>query len=652
MSYSKQIKLDLAEDSELDQRVILWGDLRVAEFLRKWQESEMFGLDLETYGLGERDALDPFKGKIRLIQIGLEEEALVVDVGGFDTQGGDLIEFFSVLKTTLENPRILKIGVNLKFDQVFLLKHLGYKVRGVRDLELMSRVLWAGVGGKSRKFRHSLKAIAERLGLTVDKTEQAEEWGFELTNSKLNYAANDVLLMIPMYNKLMALLKDNDLERNALIECEASPAFAMMEFYGVPVDESKLNEILQEYEDAANVALKPFTQVFPNINPRSPKQVLAAIQSKLGLNITSSADSELQQLKLEWSDSLLLYRSLKTQVDYLTNIKSRIEKGHVRTKFMQIGPAGHGRSTSKEPNLQNPSNPTATWKKMGLRSVREIFVAPPGYRFIVADLSQAHARIATEVSQDRTLLSVYQSGADMHLFTAVQLAVLQDLGPDWTLENLSKWKKDKDHPNHQKVVELRQLAKPAFYGGLNGQGPRTLQQTIHTDKNNPVNISLQDAKNAIEAFRSAYEGLVAFQKKVNRIANSTTTVFDDRPYGEVRGLSGRRLYLPKERYGEQDEVSVKFTDCVAFVWMSTEADIMKIVLSQTLKVIDFFKLDAYICNFPHDEINLIVKEDQAEMLAEKVSTIMDRAMRMFIKTIPVSDNKDFREMICQSWSEK
>ena len=638
------------------------------------QASEL-GFDLETFGESDPEhGLDPYLGKIRLMCIALADgRVLQLDCGGRPGCPGDdptlLRCAFDVLFKALENPRVRIVGHNLKFDALFMRYHYGVKLRGIRDTMLMSQVLWAGI----KQYRHSLGAVAQRiLKEYVDKSEQTSDWSWHLTNKQRNYAALDAALVLRLKQGLHRRLLAAQLVDSALIECNAVAAFVEFEFNGMPICKQSLDSLRATFATVQTDLEKQLAVAFPGINLNSSDQLVLAIAEKYKVALRATAQEDLSRYSHIPEIKLLsIARTFSMHVEYANNLAKNYRDGAVRSSFRQCGPKGFGRSTSSKPNLQNPPRPffPEELRHYELSSIRSVFKAPPGYKLIIADLSQAHARIACEASQDNTLLRIYKEDLDTHCVTASSLAKVMGLGNDWTPENIAKWKKDKASPNNAKATELRQLAKPVFYGSLNSQSPATLQVTVLTDSG--VRISIDVAEQAIEAWRIAYAGLYDYQKSQRSYANGLEKIKNPAPYiskyrkvsnelkignvtyGQLRGLSGRLLHLPK--WPTSTGLSAKITDSCSFTWTSTEADAIKWSMGEQGLLREFDRhpeWDVKMVNFMHDELDFLVREDQALDVAAVVKTYMDRGMQRFIKTIPVDDGSPASSMIASDWSEK
>lgn len=383
---------------------------------------------------------------------------------------------------------------------------------------------------------------------------------------------------------------------------------------------------------------------------------------------------------------------------------------------------GMGRSSASKPvNTQNPSNLQPAHEKLGAPSVREPVRAPDAdlprrlreaagelergsfYRgahrrpngvplpqdaagaqrmrrtaaalerrgigaggrsraFGVADLSQAHARIAAEASQDPVMLRDFRAGIDFHLAMAHRIG--KKAHPDLTFEEAVRAYGDPKHPLHKSVKAWRKTAKNLNYGGLNLQSGKTLKKTVEKSPE-PIYgpdgefIPLEEWEEMRKEWVSLYSGLTAFQRARIRKANSHRHRFDhvgvDGEYGESRALTGRRLFLVKDWSPYSESYSVKGTDCVSAVWMMTEADCVKFAMGNILRDFDARpEWGALLVNMAHDEIDFECWAEHAEAVAAAVHSRFQEAMvRVGVVSVPVDEpGADSRKLIKESWASK
>src|SRR5437660_3941085 len=150
---------------------------------------QVVGLDTET------TELDPYLGRLRLIQLASAAGVYIVDLNRFTDGDMKQSEALTPLRQLFASPRPIKIAHNAKFDAKFIKYNLGVDLVGLFDTLLASQLVSAG----DIEERHGLAAITERyLNETVDKSERLSNWEFELSKAQLQYAARDAAVLIPL----------------------------------------------------------------------------------------------------------------------------------------------------------------------------------------------------------------------------------------------------------------------------------------------------------------------------------------------------------------------------------------------------------------------------------------------------------------------
>src|SRR2546425_3245948 len=182
---------------------------------------QVIGVDTET------TSLDPFRGRVRLIQLATPDQPFVIDL-------------FQLPALEHRGPRELlsasqpvKAFHNAKFDVKMLLHHFDVEVRGLFDTYLASQLIGAGraEGG------HGLAAVSDRhLGELVDKSMQLSDWSGPLSDGQYEYAAKDAALMLPLYARLSARLYELSLQEVAKLEFDCVLPMAAMELAGMALD--------------------------------------------------------------------------------------------------------------------------------------------------------------------------------------------------------------------------------------------------------------------------------------------------------------------------------------------------------------------------------------------------------------------------------
>lgn len=761
--YQTTMFTQLDPDVELDPHVVMIGDFRWEECQHELATAPWICIDCEFYGPSgpwSRRDIDYWKSSIRLIQAGLPSgRVLVFDLGGLlDDRVSKRHQHdnaLGVLQRVIENPNVPKAGMALLTEYLLFRVHLGWKMRCMRDMMLMSQVIWAGVASKPKRWtpngivmqpmlRHNMAAICDRLGIPIDKTEQTSDWAGHLANRQLNYAARDVIVPREAWVKLAAMAKRDGLMKTIQAECDAQPAFCECEYNGLPIDLDLARADLEQWERVRADFLKPFTELFPQVNPSAPAQVAVALSEALDTyacacgyvydpleqkpkgqpliaqptewrcacgaerealvrtNTRSflvekevrgkasmqpeTSDNVLAPYEDVWYvNALLEGRSTAACMNWL---KAAVENAFVapdgggvriRADFKQIAGgysehgsangeagAGMGRSSASRPiNTQNPSNLQPAHERAGAPSVRRCIKPRLDRVFIVADLSQAHGRIACQWSKDPVMLEAFNKGEDFHLAMTHRLLVKK--GFAITLDEARDAARNKDNPLHREFKSRRQGCKSTNYAELNMSGVKTLQRQMATMPV-PVHMTDEEVKDLIDTWVDLYQVLRRRQKEHIRRVNANTHSFCDigveGEYGESRAMTGRRLFIVKEwqppRQWEdgtwsEGRWSAKGTEAVSSVWMMTEADIIKRAMGWLVPIFDAHpEWDVRWANMAHDELDFDCAKAHMLAVATVVMGKFHEAMKWAgIVDLPVDEPGASPEKLIKSdWSAK
>lgn len=671
-SFAIAQELNLLE--QLPSNVYLFSKVGITPgFQQAWDEfygsCKDFAIDTETYHVDSQKSGLEWDASIRLISIcpepntpGKGEIAFVLDLGCKNIPdtlpSQDIQIYLEQLQELCESSDVRKWGQNIKFDMVRLRADLGWELRNIGDTMLMSQVYWNFAPAEG--FSHNFQAISERLGFSIDKQEQASDWangnlGYgKLSPEQYIYSAKDTLLLWQLIPKLQQMINRQGLDSTLKTEFLFCEVLADMEFQGFYVDYNKAKEYLKIYQAQDWEFTNKIVESFGcDIKDKKLKARLEEMSGKKVDSISAEVLSEF--LHIKGIPELILRRSLRKYMDVLKTIVEKGSGGCLHTNFTQH--LFTARTASKEPNLQNIPNGAKTPKALKhLPSVRSLFVAPAGKKFIISDLSAAHARIAIEASKDQVLIEFYNEDKDIHLFTASLVA--QALGDDLSFEQMSKIYQDKQHPKFSDVKRYRNMAKNVFYGSLNLQGYKTLQATILEQTGELIED--EQAKAIITKFKEGYCGLSSYMRNICQDANKERHTFHKfglhKEYAKIKGLTGRYAYHAKleSQYNPDAPATAKSNDMVAFIWASSEADIMKwsaILLKKKFDQNPHWQ--ARIANFVHDEVDVYCAEEYAETVASITLEIMDNCMKRVIKCIPVNDaNVTPASLIVSSWADK
>jgi DNA polymerase-1 len=558
-------------------------------------QKHAIGLDTET------TELDPYLGRLRLIQLAAPDAVYIVDLNRF--ADGDLKqgEALAPLRQLLTSPRPIKIAHNAKFDAKFLKYNLGVDLVGVFDTLLASQLVSAG----DIEQRHGLAAITERyLNETVDKSERLGNWEFELSEAQLEYAARDAAVLLPLRDKLIERIKALDLIQCAQLEFECVMPVVDIELNGFYMDkhrwleqlrvvEKTRGELANELQEMLGEGVAQASLFGPpraNINLDSQQQVTESL-TRLGIPLPDSTRNwKLQPLAAQYPvvAKLLEYRTMqKALTSYGQNMVELInpKTGRLHADFRQIG-APTGRFACTNPNIQQVPHAV---------EYRRCFTGhPEGRRLVIADYSQIELRILAEFSGDQAFVDAFRSGADLHRVTAAQVfGVDQD----------------------QVTPDQRSFAKGLNFGVVYGIGAQRF--SIMTG------LSVTEAENVLRRYFATYRRLDTYLRE------SASRAVSDK---QARTASGR---LVKFNFDPADRQQVSMTQRNGknAPIQGTSADILK----RALRLLndDLRGTSGRIVNIIHDEIVVEVDEGESEDVARKVERAMCAAGEEYVQTVPV-----------------
>ncbi|HAF12453.1 MAG TPA: hypothetical protein DHU55_11210 [Blastocatellia bacterium] len=577
--------------------------IKTEEALRKAVASlsaqQAIGLDTET------TELDPYLGRLRLIQLATPAGVHIVDLNAFGNgSNGDLrkTDALAPLRDLLSAPRPIKIAHNAKFDAKFIKHQLGADLGGIFDTLLASQLIGAG----DIEERHGLETVASRyLNEEVDKTERLSNWNFELSEAQLEYAARDAAVLLPLREKLIERIRADSLIGCAQLEFECVMTVADMELTGFYMHKDRWLEQLAIVEKRRAVLADQLQDVLAvessqgtlfggpqrdEINLDSHQQLTQALE-RLGIPVPDSTRNwKLQPLAAEYPviATLLEYRTVqKALTSYGQNMIDLINPttSRLHADFRQIG-APTGRFSCTNPNIQQVPHAI---------EYRRCFSGyPEGRKLVIADYSQIELRILAEFSGDRGFINAFNSGADLHRVTAAEVFNV-------SLEQVTK--------------EQRDFAKRLNFGVVYGIGAQRFSMMTGS--------SLAEAENILRKYFATYRQLDTYlQEAANRAVRER----------QARTGSGR---LVRFRYDEQDRQQISMTkrNGKNTPIQGTSADILKRAL-RLLKD-ELRDTNAQIVNIIHDEIVVEADADEAEEVARKVERAMCAAGEEYVKTVPV-----------------
>src|SRR6187551_2524330 len=338
------------------------------------------------------------------------------------------------LKPLMEDPAVLKVGHNFKYDWVMFDK-AGIEAGPVDDTMVMSFDLDAGrgLGGHGldelakQYFDHECIPFKQVCGtgksqITFDKVPLKEA---------TEYAAEDADITLRLWQRLKPrLAEDNVMRVYERVDRPLVPVISRMERRGIKVDRDYLAKMSRDFaEEIVKLEERIYESACGPFTIGSPQQLGEVLYGRLGLKGGRKGKSgqystdvnELERLAgegVECARLVLDWRQLsKLKSTYTDALQAQInpETGRVHTSFSLAG-AQTGRLASNDPNLQNIPIRTEIGRK-----IRDAFVAEPGNVLMSADYSQIELRLAAHMADVPQLKAAFRDGGDIHNMTAEEL---------------------------------------------------------------------------------------------------------------------------------------------------------------------------------------------------------------------------------------
>ncbi|MDC0423424.1 DNA polymerase I [Methylophilaceae bacterium] len=519
------------------------------------------------------------------------------------------------LKPILEDPSILKIGQNIKYDAHIFLNY-GIELQGIKeDTMLMSYVLESneshGMDKLSHKYLNHECISYESL---VGKGVKQITFDQVSIDDALQYAAEDADVTLQLYNHFKLLLKK---EKSLLsiyqdIEIPAMKSLIKIERNGVLIDHKILQsqshvigeKLIQLEKKAFELAGQPF-------NLSSPKQLQEILFEKLGIKplkktptgTPSTSEDVLSELSADYPlpKLILEYRGLaKLKSTYTDKLPKMINEitGRVHTSYNQAV-AITGRLASSDPNLQNIPIRTEDGRK-----VREAFIAPKGSKILSADYSQIELRIMAHLSKDERLIEAFKNNEDIHKITAAEI-----FGCD--LANVSS--------------EQRRYAKVINFGLIYGMSAFGLAKNL--------NIERVAAQNYIERYFSRYPSVRNYMEETKQSAKNN---------GYVETYFGRRLWVPEINGSNGIRRAAAERAAINGPMQGTAADLIKMAMNAVDNWIQSSKeMTGKMIMQVHDELVFEVPEVEVDIFKANIIDLMENVAKLDVPLkvdIGVGDN--------------
>ena len=558
------------------------------------QAAKEICLDTET------TSTDPIQARLVGLSFSIKEgQAWYVPVFG----NQETVERF---RPVYENPNIIKVGQNLKYDLQVLLNH-GIELQGRMFDTMIAHYLL------HPEMRHGMDYLAEAYlhyqTIHIDEligTGKKQKSMADLSPEEVcAYACEDADITLRLKN-----LFAPELEKEGLtdlfwqIEMPLMPVLAYMERNGVCIDTKGLKETSVLYsQEMQRIEEEIYQLAGVHFNIASPKQVGEILfdqmkitnkpkKTKTGQYATTEEILISLKSKNPIVGKILEYRGLKkllnTYIDALPLLINP-ETGHIHTSFNQAV-ATTGRLSSSNPNLQN----IPVRDEQG-KEVRKAFIPEEGQEFFCADYSQIELRIMAHLSGDENLIEAFNAGQDIHAATAAKIF-------HKSLEEISS--------------DERRKAKTANFGIIYGISAFGLAERM--------DVSRTEAKELIDGYFVTYPGVKEYMDKSIAMA---------REKGYTETIFRRRCYLPDINSNNANVRGNAERNAINSPIQGSAADIIKIAMIRVYQRMKEEQLRSKMILQVHDELCFTVVPEEKERLEKIVVEEMQAACQMRVPLI-------------------
>lgn len=544
----------------------------------------------------DRSALDPFANAIRLVQLAGEgTPQYLFDVARIGSLPAPLMHL-------LADRARQTVGYNLAFDAKMLLHHYGLELGNPVDLYAGS-VLAAGYADHRLKGHYTLKAVVGRqLGIDLPKEQARSDWSLPtLAQEQLEYAARDVVVLLPLQDRVRAAAAEAGVIRAWGLENDVIIPVAAMELAGFGVDREHVQRLIDRWAADAAAAARDVRAVLGDINLNATGQVLKALRAHCGVPLASTSASVLGLVATSFPviQRLMTYRQATKMIGTygLPWLEMSQRDGRIHASFHPLA-APTGRFGCSGPNIQavprDEIDPT-TGKPDPARSIRRAFIGTPD--LIVADYNAIELRVLASEIEEPALTACFTSDPPVcpHRRTASVVA---------------------RKPITDITSSERTAAKAVNFGFCYGMGADRFVEYARDTYG--VQYTRNEARAARAAYLRTYGGVAAWHRRSQN---------EGPRLKEVRTASGRL------RRFHQEPADFPHSQYLNTRIQGTAADGLK----RTMHLLhpELRRLGARLVNVVHDEVVLDCPSDRREEARKVLEHAMVMGMAEFMPRIPV-----------------
>ncbi|MBA2125652.1 DNA polymerase I [Hyphomicrobium methylovorum] len=532
----------------------------------------------------------------------------------------DAIEALEILRPLLEDPSILKIGQNIKYD-LLVMKRRGIDVTPIDDTMLLSYALDGGRGQHGmdalaeRHLGHACMTFAQAMGHAPGAKKSDKTFAAMPLDKATEYAAEDADVTLRLWLVLKPRLAAERMTTvYETLERPLVPVIVDMEYAGIKVDRSILTRLSNAFAQRT-VKLEEEINglVGHKFNLGSPKQLGELLFDRLKLpggkktktgqwetraNVLDdlAANEELDGDARRLVNTMLEWRQMtKLKSTYTDALPEYINAttGRIHTSYA-LGATTTGRLASSDPNLQNI--PIRT--KEG-REIRTAFIGDNALTLVSADYSQIELRVLAHVADIPQLKKAFANGLDIHAMTASEMFGVPI----------------KDMPS-----EVRRRAKAINFGIIYGISAFGLA--------NQLAISREEAGDYIKTYFQRFPGIRDYMDATKKAAHA---------HGYVETIFGRRIHYPEINTKNPSMRGFLERAAINAPIQGSAADIIRRAMIRVPAALEAAKLEnARMLLQVHDELVFEVEKESAPRLIEIARKVMETAAEPAVKlSVPI-----------------
>ncbi|MBV9217972.1 MAG: DNA polymerase I, partial [Methylobacteriaceae bacterium] len=579
---------------------------RLERWIAEARETPVIAVDTEA------TSLDPMQADLIGISLCLAPgRACYIPLGHREPGTGDLFasanllagqlalrEVLDRLKPLLEDPSVLKVGHNLKFDWVALQQH-GIEVGPLGDTMLAAYVLDAGLHapGMDELAQEHLRHKPIQLGEVAGQGKNYVGFARVPIERAKDYSAERADVTLRLWRVLAPRLPaDRMTTVYESLERPLVEVLARMERRGIAIDRQILSRLSGDFaQEMAQLEAEIHGLAGEAFNLGSPKQLGDILFGKMGLpgakrtatgawSTSASILDDLAELGHELPARILDWRQLaKLKSTYTDALPGFVNPNthRVHTSYA-LASTTTGRLSSSEPNLQNIPIRTEEGRK-----IRTAFVATPGHKLLSADYSQIELRILAHIADIPQLKQAFADGLDIHAMTASEMFGVPIAGMP---------------------SEVRRRAKAINFGIIYGISAFGLA--------NQLGIPREEAGAYIRKYFERFPGIRAYMDATKRSVRET---------GHVRTIFGRKCHYPRVNASNPSERAFNERAAINAPIQGSAADIIRRAMIRMDEALAKARLNAQMLLQVHDELVFEVPETEVEATIPVVRRVMEEA---------------------------